>query len=81
MLFPQNDICQHFRCHYSYALIISSPELKRRQENFEVCWSVKKILKPTTASRTFEDFYSINPDLHFVILNVIPQNDLFQDSR
>ena len=35
MLFPQNDICQHIRWHYSYAFIISSPELKKRQENFE----------------------------------------------
>ena len=35
MLFPQNDICQHFRWHYSYAFIISSPELKKRQQNFE----------------------------------------------
>ena len=71
MLFPQNDIFQHFRLYYSYAFIISSPELK----------SVKKILKPTRESRKFEsllerqellqDLYSINPDLHFVILNVI----------
>ena len=71
MLFPQNDICQHFRWHYNYAFIISSPKLKNHQENVEACWSVKKILKPIRASRTFADFYSINPDLHFVILNVI----------
>ena len=67
MLFPQNDIFHHFRWHYSYVFIISSPELKKRQEKFEACWSVKKILKPIRASRTFADFYSINPDLHFVI--------------
>ena len=30
-----NDICQHFRWHYSYAFIISSPALQKRQENFE----------------------------------------------
>ena len=66
MLFLQNDNFHHFRWHYSYAFIISSPELKKRQENFEACWSVKKILKPIRALRTFADFYSINPDLHFV---------------
>ena len=35
MLFLQNDIFQHFKWHYSYAFIISSPELKKRQEKFE----------------------------------------------
>ena len=48
------------------------------QENFEACWSVKKLLKPTRASRTFTGrFYSINQDLHFLILNVISSKCLF----
>ena len=35
------------------------------------CWSVKKILNHSRASRIFAGrFYSINQDLHFVILNV-----------
>ena len=49
--------------------------------------SVKKILKPAGVSRKFwsllgrqellQDFYSINQDLHFVILNVISLKWLF----
>ena len=35
MIFPQNDIFQLFRWHYIYSFIISSPELKKRQEKFE----------------------------------------------
>ena len=56
----------------SFLFFVSSRALQKRQENFEACWSVKKLLKPTRASRTFTGrFYSINQDLHFVILNVI----------
>ena len=61
-----------------FLFFVSSPALQKRQENFEACWSVKKILKPTRASRTFTGrFYSINKDLHFVILNVISSKLLF----
>ena len=68
---------QDFRWHESL-FFVSSPALQKRQENFEACWSVKKLLKPTRASRTFTGrFYSINQDLHFVILNVISLKWLF----
>ena len=69
---------QDFRWHESFLFLVSSPALQKRQENFEACWSVKKLLKPTRASRTFTGrFYSINQDLHFVTLNVISSKWLF----
>ena len=69
---------QDFRWHESFLFFVSSPALQKRQENFEACWSVKKLLKPTRASRTFTGrFYSIDQDLHFVILNVISSKWLF----
>ena len=43
MLIPQNDFFQDFRWHESFVFFVSSPALQKRQENFEACWSVKKI--------------------------------------
>ena len=54
MLFPQNDVFfQDFRWHESFLFFVSSPALQKRQENFEACWSVKKIWSPAGASRNF----------------------------
>ena len=44
---------QDFRWHESVLFFVSSPALQKRQENFEVCWSVKKIWSPAGASRNF----------------------------
>ena len=74
-----------------FLFFVSSAALQRRQENFEACWSVKKIWSPAGASSKFwsqlerqellQDFYSVNQNLHFVILNVISSKWLFQDLR
>ena len=73
MLFPQNDIFPDFRWHESFFFYFSFlvQRYKSAKKILKLCWSVKTILKPTRASRTLQDFYSINPDMHFVLLNVI----------
>ena len=37
----------------TFLFFVSSPALQKRQENFEACWSVKKIWSPAGASRKF----------------------------
>ena len=49
----------------TFLFFVSSPALQKRQENFEACWSVKKIWSLLERQENFEaknvsqDFYGV----------------------
>ena len=54
-------------CHVSVRFNFSlyNPLFQKRQENFEACWSVKKILNHSRASRTFAWLLQYKPRFTF----------------
>ena len=54
MLFPQNDFFfKTLDKMKVFLFFVSSPALQKCQENFEACWSVKKIWSPAGVTRKF----------------------------